>query len=312
MKKNFFYFAMALCVALCTVSCGSDDDGDSAPSYTPQKYEKEATAFTLEDRTASNVIGSGEIISVTGLNFTESGKAIIETTHLKQGKTSKKYSTYDAEIDGNKYIIKDGNKEIGTVINNGTRGSSEGVEITINVTLTFDGVPVTINPDHAVEAIHKLEVIAASQGLNNITRTWTVQDMKLTLDFDNKPDASVIVQGGSLREFQELAEEHNIILTEKDRTALNRSIVGLTLDKFGLFTVTYSDKFNDAAEWSWVVGSNDNKIKLTLKDEEMGHKFLNSNAGIDVQYSGNDMITMVISVRLEEDKCTAYSILNLK
>jgi hypothetical protein len=312
MKKNFFYFAMALCVALCTVSCGSDD-GDDAPSYTPQKYEKEATAFTLEDRTASNVIGSGEIISITGLNFTESGKAIIETTHWKTGKTTVKYSTYDAEINGNEYIIKDGANKIGTVVNNGTRGSSEGVEITINITLSFDGgEPVKINPANPVAAVHMLEVNAASQGLTNITRTWQVERMKLTLDFDDDQDFSTEVSGGSLKPFQELAEEHNIILTEKDRTALNRSIVGLTLDKFGLFTVTYSDKFNDAAQWSWVVGSNDSKIKITLKDEEMGNKFLNSNANIDVKYPGDDKLILKVTVRLDEDKCTAYSTFNLK
>lgn len=310
MKKNFFYFAMALCVALCTVSCGSDDDGDSAPSYTPQKYEKEATAFTLGNNVASVTQGN-ETISITGLNFTESGKAIIETTHMKEGKTTVKYSTYDAEINGNEYIIKDGANKIGTVVNNGTR-SSEGVEITINITLSFDGVPVTIKPANAVKAVHMLEVIAASQGLTNITRTWQVERMKLTLDFDDDQDFSTEVTGGSLKPFQELAEEHNIILTEKDRTALNRSIVGLTLDKFGLFTVTYSDKFNDAAQWSWAVGSNDSKIKITLKDEEMGNKFLNSNANIDVKYPGDDKLILKVTVRLDEDKCTAYSTFNLK
>ena len=307
MKKNFFYFAMALCVALCTVSCGSDDDGDSAPSYTPQKYEKEATAFTLGNNVASVTQGN-ETISITGLNFTESGKAIIETTHMKEGKTTVKYSTYDAEINGNEYIIKDGANKIGTVVNNGTR-SSEGVEITINITLSFD---VTIKPANAVKAVHMLEVIAASQGLTNITRTWQVERMKLTLDFDDDQDFSTEVTGGSLKPFQDLAKEHNIILTEKDRTALNRTIVGLTLDKFGLFTVTYSDKFNDAAQWSWAVGSNDSKIKITLKDEEMGNKFLNSNANIDVKYPGDDKLILKVTVRLDEDKCTAYSTFNLK
>lgn len=310
MKKNFFYFAMALCVALCTVSCGSDDDGDSAPSYTPQKYEKEATAFTLGNNVASVTQGN-ETISITGLNFTESGKAIIETTHMKESKTTVKYSTYDAEINGNEYIIKDGANKIGTVVNNGTR-SSEGVEITINITLSFDGVPVTIKPANAVKAVHMLEVIAASQGLTNITRTWQVERMKLTLDFDDDQDFSTEVTGGSLKPFQDLAKEHNIILTEKDRTALNRTIVGLTLDKFGLFTVTYSDKFNDAAQWSWAVGSNDSKIKITLKDEEMGNKFLNSNANIDVKYPGDDKLILKVTVRLDEDKCTAYSTFNLK
>jgi hypothetical protein len=307
MKKNFFYFAMALCVALCTVSCGSDDDGDSAPSYTPQKYEKEAAAFTLEDRTASNVIGSGEIISITGINFTESGKAIFETTHWKSGKTNIRYSTYDYEINDNKYVVKDGNKEIGTIVNKSTRADGDEVLLEINLTLTFNGTPVSYIFDNPKAAIQLIEKTAKT----NITRTWTIDFMILTLDFGNKPDATTTVQGGSLKDFLKLAKEQELNLTAKDEEALNREIVGVTLDKFGLFTIDYKDNFNDAASWSWDVAEKTIKIKLK-NEEEMGHKFLNDNVKIDIKYIGNNKVAMALTAILPDDDCTATLLMNLK
>ena len=29
MKKNLFFYAMAFCIAVCNVACGSDDDNDN-------------------------------------------------------------------------------------------------------------------------------------------------------------------------------------------------------------------------------------------------------------------------------------------
>ena len=312
MKKNFFYFAMALCVALCTVSCGSDDDSDDGvPHYTKQKYETEAAAYDIVPRTAvsSTPSAEGEEVSITGIDFTESGKAIFELTfESPNGKKTLKYVTYDVEINGDTYTVKDGSKTIGTVVKKGTR---TGVMITLNLTLTVGGKTYPFIFDDPVDAEQLLEVMAATKGLNDITRTWTVERMKLTLDFKDKPDASTEVKGGSLRPFQELAEDQEIILKEKDRTALNRTIKGITLDKYGLFTIDYSDKYNDAAEWSWVAGSNDGKINILLKDEAMGNKFLQTKTNIEVQYSGDDKVTLILTIDLPEDKCTAYMILNL-
>lgn len=315
MKKNFFYFAMALCVALCTVSCGSDDDDDSGvPHYTKQKYETEAAAYKVEPQTvvSSTPSAEGETVSITGIDFTESGKAIFELTFERpNGQKTLQYVTYDVEIDGDTYTVKDGSKTIGTVVKKGTRASSEGVMITLNLTLTVGGKTYPFVFNDPVAAVQLLEVMAATKGLTDITRTWTVERMKLTLDFTDKPDASTEVKGGSLRPFQELAEDQEIILKEKDRTALNRTIKGITLDKYGLFTIDYSDKYNDAATWNWVAGSNDGKINILLKDEAMGNKFLQTKTNIEVQYSGDDKVTLILTIDLPEDKCKAYMILNL-
>jgi hypothetical protein len=316
MKKNFFYFAMALCVALCTVSCGSDDDSDDGvPHYTKQKYETEAAAYDIVPRTAvsSTPSAEGEEVSITGIDFTESGKAIFELTfESPNGKKTLQYVTYDVEINGDTYTVKDGSKTIGTVVKKGSRASSEGVMITINVSLTVGGKTYPFSFDDPVAAVQLLEVMAASKGLTDITRTWQVESMMLVLRFDNGNSPSVRVTGGKLTNFQILAEDNGIILKEKDRTALNRTIQGITLDKYGLFTVTYSDKYNDAATWSWVAGSNDGKINLILKDEAMGNKFLENSTDIEVQYTGDDKINLVLTTRLEADECTAYITMNLK
>jgi hypothetical protein len=317
MKKNFFYLALSLCVALTTLSCGSDDDGgDGIPHYTQQKFAEQTAAFTVNENEVVAITTSGnsdEKVSLTGLNFTESGKAIIETTHERSdGKKTVKYTTYDADINGNTYTVKDGSKVQGTVAYTTVRAAGEGVMITINLTVKIGDVEFKFATTEPASAVKLLEAMAQTVGLTNITRTWTVERMKLTLDFEDKPDASTEVNNGSLKEFQELAERQNIILKETDRTALNRTIQGITLDKYGLFTITYSDKYNDAAKWQWVAGSNDSKINIVLKDEEMGNKFLQTNMSIDVQYPGNDKLTLKLTVKLPEDKCTAYMTLNLK
>ena len=320
MKKNFFYLAMAMCVAMCTLSCGSDDDdngGGSTPqqyTYTKQKYADEATAFTIEeDHLISTTETSfGETASLTAINFTESGKAIFETTFKQtNGKKNVKYTTCDYDISGNTYTVKEDGKEIGTIVNNGTRAASEGVMITINLKLKIGGVEYPFITDTPVDAVHMLEGLAASDGLTNITRTWKVSRMVLTLRFDKGDDPSVKVDGGKLSKFQILAEDNGIILKEEDRTALNREILGITLDKQGLFTITYSDKYNDAANWTWQAGSNGGKINLRLKDEEMGNKFLENTTTIEAEYAGDNKINLYLTTRLESDKCTAIMILNL-
>ena len=135
MKKNFIYLAMAACVALCNLSCsGSDDDGGSQNPINPLEYASKAVAFQLSDGDVTATAGSGA--SLTALNFTEAGKAIIEIT--ENGK--KKFVTYNVKIEGNTYTItNDNGQQIGVVTSDVTRGT-QAATINVNITVTINGV----------------------------------------------------------------------------------------------------------------------------------------------------------------------------
>jgi len=308
MKKNFFYYAMAACVALCTLSCGSDDDDDDAgradAHYTPQKYEAEATAYQLTGENAPSVtVGDGdETVSLTEMHFTESGKAIFETTHLRGKKKTVKYTTYDVEISGDTYTVKDGSKVIGTIKKVSTRSTVEA-QITIsNLKLTIDGKEYNYNlanPIAAIQLMFKLDN-------NNLIRTWNVKRMKLTL---TNPDASTKTENGDLGAFLTLAKNQGLDLSNNDYKALARVIKSITIDKTGLFTFTYTDGYNDAAKWEWK--PNANTITLTLKDLEMGHKFLKAETKVDVEYTGNDEILLTMYIHLDKEKRDATVMVTL-
>lgn len=307
MKKNLFYYAMAMCVALCTLSCGSDDDDDDAgrgdAHYTPQKYAEEATAYQLTGENAPSVTVGDETVSLTEMHFTESGKAIFETTHQRGLKKTVKYTTYDVEISGNTYTVKDGSNVIGTITKVVATRSTVEAQITINnLKLKIDGQTVNYNLANPV-SVMKLMVTLNN---NNLTRTWNVKRMKLTL---TNPDASTKTENGDLGAFLTLAKNQGLKLSEKDYTSLARVIKSVTIDRFGLFTFTYSDGFNDAAKWDWK--PNSNTINLELKDLEMGHKFLKAKATADVEYSANDEILLTMNIKLEDDNRDATVMITL-
>lgn len=312
MKKNFFYYAMAACVALCTLSCGSDDDDDDAgradAHYTPQKYEAEATAYQLTGENAPSVTVGDETVSLTEIHFTESGKAIFETTHRGLKKTVK-YTTYDVEISGDTYTVKDGSNVIGTIKKVSTRSTVEA-QITIsNLTLKIGNQTVKYNLASPIAAIQLMATLKD----NNLARTWKIKRMKLTM---TDPDASTITPNkdysaaGDLRAFLALAKNLKLKLGPKDEETLARVIESITIDKCGLFTFTYSDGYNDAAKWNWMPNYT-NKFTMDLIDSEMGHKFLKAKTEVDVEYSANDEIILTLNVKLEEDNCNATVVVTL-
>ena len=59
--------------------------------------------------------------------------------------------------------------------------------------------------------------------------------------------------------------------------------------------------------------TNEQQIRIKLKDGDMGNKFLKDNSVIEVQFpEGQNMCILILSTRLEEDKCTASLMINLK
>ena len=300
MKKFFCYFVMALCVGFAMTSCGDDDDDNGVKNYTTEKYKSGATSYNLDQGV---VIDNNGNASVTGVSLTESGKVVVEV--IINGK--KKYVTYDGELGENGVItVKSGKQIVGTVQKVSSRAGD--VNIIINLTISVPGYGnytfTTTNPVQAVEI--------AQAAAGDLVATWKVERMKVTLDFDEKTDASAETKagkGGDLNEFLKLAQENDVKLTDEEENQLKKEIVSITIDGFKLFSIQYKDGTTDAATWE---GEDSMKaLELLLKDDSMGNKFLNSQSQVDILYPGNDKVVLKITSRLEEDKCTGTLTVNL-
>lgn len=283
MKKTFIYLALAACIAVCNISCGSDDDGGSTnpgPSLPTPTYADKAAAFKIN----KDVVKDGAA-SLTAINFTESGKAFLEVTTALG---AKEYAAYDAIIskDGSTYTIMSNNLVLGTVKSNATRGSKSA---TINIDITiYIGDAIYVFKTESADAQMEYESMTGGNALDNIARTWTVKNMKLTLESAD-PDfksLSMTVQNGRLSDFVSEVKQRDTGFDSEDLDKLNKEIKSFTLDKTGLFTIEYSDGDVDAATWSWS-GGNYSNIALNLKDSEMGNKFIQNNSKVTVDFNDN-------------------------
>lgn len=284
MKKNFFYFAIAATVALCTISCGSDDD-DDVPSkpvvYNLPVYAEKAAAFTI-----SNGVASTENVNakLTGMNFTESGKAIFEVTEAGV----KKYATCNVKIEGGTYTItNDNGRVLGTVVSSTTRGGSS-TEVNVDVTFEINGVTYTYKTTDPVAAQMTYDTMSGGDNLNNIARTWKPKSMKLTLEGDITP-LSMIEYSGRLSAFVEEVKKRDTGFSPSDIDELNKDVKGLTFDKTGMFIIEYVEGACDAATWSWT-DSNYANIALSLKEKTMGNKFIQDNSSVNVKFTTNTCI----------------------
>ena len=281
MKKNFIYLAMAACVALCNLSCsGSDDDGGSQNPINPLEYASKAVAFQLSDGDVTATAGSGA--SLTALNFTEAGKAIIEIT--ENGK--KKFVTYNVKIEGNTYTItNDNGQQIGVVTSDVTRGTKPAT-INVNITVTINGVTYVFNTN-SVEADMQYATMTGGDNLVNIARTWKVRNMKLTLESDDTtfPSLSMTENSGKLSAFVNEVKKRDTGFSNEDIDKLNKEIKSVTLDQTGMFDIEYTDGRSDVATWRWANGNYSN-IALELKDSEAGNRFIQDNTKITVAFNG--------------------------
>ena len=280
MKKFFFYFAIAATVALCVVSCGSEDDDyvTSKPVYDLPVYANKAAAFTISNGLASEQNANAKL---TGMNFTESGKAIFEVTESGV----KKYATYNVKIEGSTYnIISDNGNNIGTVVSTTTRGGSSS---TVNVDVTFEinGVTYTYKTTDPVAAQMTYDSMSGGDNLNNIARTWKPKSMKLTLEGDITP-LSMIEYSGKLSSFVEEIKKRDTGFSPSDIDELNKDVKSITFDKTGMFCIEYIEGSCDVANWKWS-DSNYANIALKLKEKTMGNKFIQDNSKISVRFTTN-------------------------
>ena len=334
MKKNFFYFAMAACVALCNVACSSDDDGKDNGSDEQKQEENvviappatgsQAAAYTIPEgsvpstqETITTPEGEEVELSLVGVHFTDGGKAVFETIATYANGTKKtKFAAYDAELNGNVYTIKDAyGKSLGTITRAETRADAA---LIINITIEIPGIgTVTFETTDPVAAQTVLNVITENVNRLNLCRTWDVTRLKLTLVFDpdkNKPSASRTENSGKLVSFIDLAERNGVSLSDNDKNQMQKEIDYIDVDKFGQLTIYYvkdgKPDGSDVANWTWE-DTQQTKIRIKLKEGDMGNKFLSDNSIIDVQFAPPSQCVMIMKTRLEDDACDASLLVNL-
>lgn len=280
MKKNILYMALVAFVAFANVACSSDDESEEnyTPTLNTPKYENEAVAFTISP--TANINTSVENApTMTGVNITESGQVVFE---LDGGKTFKTYNI--ASISGDTYTLADNRGTIRKVTAAvRTRGSST-VQLIINVTIELEnGQPCNYNTgDDGVNA-EETTPPAGSTVESYLCRTWTILGVTIEYQEDGKEAVFREFDNGNLKEVADYANEQGAGLTDSELEELNRNISTVVVDKNGLIVINYTNRSSDAAKWSWA-NSEQSKLKIKLKDSEMGNKFLSDNTAIDIAF----------------------------
>ena len=326
MKKSFFFYAALVAVALCTVSCSSDDDDDPI-SNTSVKLPVPATA---NQAIAFDIPVGSQPQSTSGeklksVNITESAKAV-----LKIGTTDgDKFLTFDSRYDANTktYNLTKGNQAAGTIKMIGLAAAPRRAAIgNMVVKLNFnmpDGTAVNFPETNVSDATAPSNPQPApGDNLNNIARTWTVTEMAMTLDGD--VDCTVLEAGNNLLPLAKKAQENSAQLKENEYKELCRSIVGLTIDKRGQFSIEYQnakgrveyfykpgDKVTyidcngrvetEACTWNWA-SSDQKSIKIDTRASDFGNKFLNENSTIGVKFYDSGIAHLTIFTKITGEK----------
>lgn len=291
MKKILFFYAMAACVAISNVSCGAEDDNSGLPpagtviTLPEPAAASQAAAYVFETATENAVKSDTGDVLLKGINFTESGKAVIEV--LANG--AAKFVTYNATLANGEYTLTDDSgKVVGTVTESTSRGTTAG-SLNIDITISIPGVGVvTFNPASPADVQKVVETISATPSTTSICRTWTVVQMNITLDGD--VDLAMTENSGNLKRFADEAQKQGADLTDDELAELNKTFKGISLDKNGLFSIEYyenSDKSisSQACSWSWTDEAAQ-KLQLKMRDgSDFGNKFLTDNTTIKADFN---------------------------
>jgi len=289
MRKNFFYMAVALCVAISNVSCGGDDDTDGLP---PSSGQVELPVPPTAGQAAAYVIPADAVTSagnsaasLVGIHFTESGKAIFEVSSA--GKLE--FVTYNAKLEGARYVVTDdAGQQVGTVTDAATKGTS-GTTIDIEITIYVPGIgTVVFHPASPVAVQKVVAAFASTSATANICRTWTVTQMNITLDGD--VDLVMLENSGNLERFADEAQRQGAGLTDKEMAELRKTFKGITLDQNGLFSIEYYENgsnsiTSEACTWYWTDEASQ-ALKLQLRERSLfGNKFLSDNTTIKADFN---------------------------
>ena len=267
MKKNILYMALVALVAFANVACSSDDEGEEnyTPTLNTPKYENEAVAFTISP-TANISTNVANAPAMTGVNITESGQ--VDTYTLADNRGTIRKVTAAVR----------------------TRGSST-VQLIINVIIELEnGQPCNYNTgDDGVNA-EETTPPAGSTVESYLCRTWTILGVTIEYQEDGKEavfrefrDDKHPEKNGNLKEVADYANEQGAGLTDSELEELDRHISTVVVDKNGLILINYTNRPGDATKWSWA-NSEQTRLKIQLKDSEMGNKFLSDKTTIDIAF----------------------------
>lgn len=321
--KKYFIFAAAALVALCNVSCSSDDSGFS--DFTPPseavipepETAKNATAFTIP--AASQPTATDGSTKLEQVDITESSKAVIKVDFNGDAK----YLTFDTKY------RKEGNKEIYDLFKNDQKkGTIESlvavsaaprrslnlnnIKITLVVEIPNDnGTTTTVSfPETTVTDAQQTQEAASTTQTVNICRTWTIEQMSLSLKDLKKPgtskvtDCTISTQGGNLKTLADEAQKNSAGLTDKEYKDLCKVIKGITLTKAGQLSIEYDNGLTDACTWAW---GNTEQSVVTIKSEKgenFGNKFLNDDSRIGVTFFTSGIAQFYITTTIDSNnKC---------
>lgn len=300
MKKNFFYLALAALVTMGMTACSSDDEDevvqpDSVNLPLPANAEKAVeyilpTAMNAQNSTTGN---AEEAPSLKGINFSESGKIVLELLSADGGKRT--YVTDNATLSGNVFTMS-GSRVKGTITTgvNGARSratSTEGMEIDITVAVSVDET-VTYSSGGQTVTVTTNRTATGDEVMDRLARTWSVtgaildlkskkKNIKAYEEFDSNSQGYF-----DLRQVREEAIAQDVKLSEDEKAEFERTVKNITITKSNLFIIEYTDHEADVAEWAWN-DADKTSVRIVLKDGEMGNKFFNNDTKIAIAFNGN-------------------------
>jgi hypothetical protein len=281
MKKSFIFIALMACVAVCGVSCGSDDDNSSSKEITLKKtpYEEQAVTFIISPSQSSNINKSKPgAPDMESIDISENGDVIITLTST-DGDKSYSHTTVTS-YNNNNYTLGNGHLQLLD-----TRANSTQSSVTIAFEITINGV--VYSTDNLLVAA--LYAQYANGSLENyLCRRWDVTGMRLTLTpQDGGTPAGLTWPNANLANVSKELTSHSVNLTAAEKEQLNRTLSGIFIEGSGRGFLYYGNDAYEVFTWNAITHVTENgQVKFNFPGES-GNKFFNEASAITVSFEGN-------------------------
>ncbi len=298
MKKNFFYLALAALVAVGMPACSSDDEDEvvkpepvNLPTPANASQAVEYVLPTALDAKTSTIGKTQDTPALKSINFTESGKILLELVSAIDGKHT--YVMEDATFNNNTYTMN-GSKVKGFIKLTDaaalTRANSH-IIVDIAVTITIEET-VTYTSDGDVTTVTNKRNASGDEVMTYLVRTWSVtgaildlksksKNIKAYEEFDSNSQGYF-----DLRQVRKEALDQGVEMTADEEDEFERTVKCVTITGDNKFIIEYTDHYPDVAEWEW---NNPEKtsIRIVLREGCEGNKFFSNDTKIDVAFNGN-------------------------
>lgn len=289
--------------AMCMTACGSDDDDNTDNGKlnevnlpTPKNADN-AAQYTLATPMKCVVL-EGEPVhedapQLQTIDITESCELMLELCHPISKQIQ--YFKEKATLKDNVYTVN-GTKVKGTVkvVNNAsrvTRGASAQLEVNLAVKFTETEVYTYTNEEGQTVEVTETKTLTGDEAMNKLAHTWIVKAVILELhssdvDAIERWDATNGLINLETTVLKEVLDR-GVVLTEDEQTELKKTVKSITITGSHLLSIDYENASPDVANWEWA-NADKTKIRIHLKDDKMGNKFIQDATAIDFEfYSGN-------------------------